>query len=40
MQEYVFMMFSSPIDIQTKEIKIINKKTNEVEIIKEEEDEE
>ena len=23
------MMFSSPIDIQTKEIKIINKKTNE-----------
>lgn len=34
------MMFSSPINIQTKEIKIINKKTNEVEIIKEEEDEE
>lgn len=33
-------MFLSPIDIQTKEIKIINKKTNEVEIIKNEEDEE
>lgn len=33
-------MFLSPINIQATEIKIINKKTNEVEIIKEEEDEE
>lgn len=34
------MIFPSEIDIHTKEIKIINKKTNEVEILKEEEDEE
>ena len=27
-------MFTSPINLQTREIKIINKKTNEVEIIK------
>ena len=33
-------MFLSPIDIHTKEIKIINKRTNEVEIITKEEDEE
>ena len=33
-------MFASTLNVQTKEIKIINKKTNEVEIIKEDEDEE
>lgn len=33
-------MFSTQIDVHTKEIKIINKKTNEVEIITKEEDEE
>lgn len=33
-------MFSTQIDVYTKEIKIINKKTNEVEIITKEEDEE
>lgn len=33
-------MFSTQIDVHTEEIKIINKKTNEVEIITKEEDEE
>lgn len=33
-------MFSTQIDVHTKEIKIINKETNEVEIITKEEDEE
>lgn len=33
-------MFTSPINLQTREIKIINKKTNEVEIIKQDEEDE
>ena len=33
-------MFTSPINLQTLEIKIINKKTNEVEIIKQDEEDE
>lgn len=33
-------MFASGLDIKTKEIKIINKKTNEIEIIKKEEEDE
>lgn len=33
-------MFSTQIDVHTKEIKIINKETNEVEVITKEEDEE
>lgn len=33
-------MFSSSLDIKTTEIKIINKETNEVEIITDKEDEE
>ena len=33
-------MFSTQIDVPTKEIEIINKETNEVEIITKEEDEE
>lgn len=33
-------MFTSGLDIKTKEIKIINKKTNEIEIIKKEEEDE
>ena len=33
-------MFASPINLQTREIKIINKKTNEVEIIKQNEEDE